>query len=277
MPLVSSWRSGYLAATRSSAAPFTVPSHIAPTAHLKPAQGECLRKVIARQGTIQSSPARKRLSGDFGISNCRQPKSSTGDLAARGRRGARFPKTTSFGPATPNPISNCGSRLRKTFVSGGPLRPVPESKTSCACSLLGWTRPRKAARSKENHHDDPADGERGIVVDDLDAVTAFLVEIGLELEGRTVVEGSWAARVAGLDDVKIDVAIVRTPDGQGPLEAMKFHTPAAVRAEPESVPANTLGIRRILFAVETSRASSPACEPTASNSRASSRRSRAAT
>ena len=118
MPLVSSWRSGYLAATRSSAAPFTVPSHIAPTAHLKPAQSECLRKVIARQGTIQSSPARKRRSGDFGISNCRQPKSSTGDLAARGRRGARFPKTTSFGSATPNPISNCGSRLQQDLRLG---------------------------------------------------------------------------------------------------------------------------------------------------------------
>jgi catechol 2,3-dioxygenase-like lactoylglutathione lyase family enzyme len=90
----------------------------------------------------------------------------------------------------------------------------------------------------------------GIVVDDLDAVVAFFVDLGLELEGRTVVDGSWAARVAGLDEVEVDVAMVRTPDGHGRLELMKFHKPAAVSPEPGNAPANTLGIRRILFAVE---------------------------
>ena len=89
----------------------------------------------------------------------------------------------------------------------------------------------------------------GIVVDDLEAATAFFVELGLELEGEGPVEGRWVDRVVGLDDVRVDVAMVRTPDGHGRLELTKFHTPTAVSAEPNA-PANTLGIRRIMFAVE---------------------------
>ena len=90
----------------------------------------------------------------------------------------------------------------------------------------------------------------GIVVDDLKAATAFFVELGLELEGETRVEGRWADRVVGLDGVRVDVAMIRTPDGHGRLELMKFHSPPAASAEPENAPANTLGIRRIMFAVE---------------------------
>jgi catechol 2,3-dioxygenase-like lactoylglutathione lyase family enzyme len=82
-----------------------------------------------------------------------------------------------------------------------------------------------------------------------EAATAFFVELGLELEGEAAVEGRWADRVAGLGDVRVDVAMVRTPDGHGRLELTKFHTRAAVGAEP-GAPANTLGIRRIMFAVE---------------------------
>jgi catechol 2,3-dioxygenase-like lactoylglutathione lyase family enzyme len=89
----------------------------------------------------------------------------------------------------------------------------------------------------------------GVVVDDLEAATAFFVELGLELEGETSVEGRWVDRIVGLDDVRADVAIVRTPDGHGKLELTKFHTPAAASAEPNA-PANTPGIRHILFAVE---------------------------
>jgi catechol 2,3-dioxygenase-like lactoylglutathione lyase family enzyme len=89
----------------------------------------------------------------------------------------------------------------------------------------------------------------GIVVDDLEAATAFFVELGLELEGETAVEGRWADRVVGLDGVRVDVAMMRTPDGHGRLELMKFHTPTAVSAEPKNAPANTLGIRRIMFAI----------------------------
>ena len=90
----------------------------------------------------------------------------------------------------------------------------------------------------------------GVVVDDLEAAIAFFVELGLELEGEAPVEGRWVDRVVGLDDVRVDIAMVRTPDGHGRLELMKFHSPPAASAEPENAPANTLGIRRIMFAVE---------------------------
>ena len=89
----------------------------------------------------------------------------------------------------------------------------------------------------------------GIVVDDLKAVIAFFVELGLELEGEATVEGRWVDRVVGLDGVRNDIAMMRTPDGHGRLELMKFHSPPATTAEPNA-PANTLGIRRIMFAVE---------------------------
>ncbi len=89
-----------------------------------------------------------------------------------------------------------------------------------------------------------------IVVDDLEAATAFFVEIGMELEGETPVEGLWVDRVVGLDDVRQHVAVMRTPDGHGRLELTKFHNPTAVTAEPKNAPVNTLGIRRIMFAVE---------------------------
>jgi catechol 2,3-dioxygenase-like lactoylglutathione lyase family enzyme len=89
-----------------------------------------------------------------------------------------------------------------------------------------------------------------LVVDDLEAAIAFFVELGLELEGETTVEGEWVDRTVGLDGVRSDIAMMRTPDGHGRLELDKFHTPPAVRAEPANAPVNTLGIRRIMFAVD---------------------------
>jgi catechol 2,3-dioxygenase-like lactoylglutathione lyase family enzyme len=89
-----------------------------------------------------------------------------------------------------------------------------------------------------------------IVVDDLEAAKAFFAELGMELEGETQVEGPWVGSVVGLNDVRADITMMRTPDGHGRVELTKFHTPPAVRAEPESAPANTLGIRRIMFAVD---------------------------
>jgi catechol 2,3-dioxygenase-like lactoylglutathione lyase family enzyme len=83
----------------------------------------------------------------------------------------------------------------------------------------------------------------GVVVDDLEAATAFFVELGMELEGEAPVEGRWVDRVVGLDDVPVDIAMMRTPDGHGRLELTKFHTPTAISAEPENAPANTLGGR----------------------------------
>jgi len=89
-----------------------------------------------------------------------------------------------------------------------------------------------------------------IVVDDLEAAKAFFTELGMELEGETQVEGPAVDSTVGLDGVRADIAMMRAPDGHGRVELSKFHTPAAVRAEPENAPANTLGIRRIMFAVE---------------------------
>ncbi|RQX19813.1 glyoxalase [Micromonospora ureilytica] len=89
-----------------------------------------------------------------------------------------------------------------------------------------------------------------IVVEDLDVVVAFFVELGMELEGRGAVEGRWVERVIGIDDVRQEVAMLRTPDGHGKVELAMFHRPAAISAEPKDAPANTLGIRRIMFAVD---------------------------
>ena len=90
----------------------------------------------------------------------------------------------------------------------------------------------------------------GIIVDDLAAAIAFFRELGLELEGQQPVEGRWVDQVIGLEGVRVDMAMMRTPDGHGRIELSKFHTPAAVSAEPKNAPVNTLGIRRIMFAVE---------------------------
>jgi len=89
-----------------------------------------------------------------------------------------------------------------------------------------------------------------IVVDDLEATKAFFGEIGMELEGQTLVEGHWVDRVVGMENVRCEIAMMRTPDGHGRIELDKFHTPAAIRAEPKNTPVNTLGIRRIMFAVD---------------------------
>jgi catechol 2,3-dioxygenase-like lactoylglutathione lyase family enzyme len=88
-----------------------------------------------------------------------------------------------------------------------------------------------------------------IVVEDLEAAIAFFAELGMELEGRTQVEGPWVDRTVGLEGVRADIAMMRTPDGQGRVELSKFHTPAAISREPRDAPANTLGISRIMFAV----------------------------
>jgi catechol 2,3-dioxygenase-like lactoylglutathione lyase family enzyme len=89
-----------------------------------------------------------------------------------------------------------------------------------------------------------------IVVDDLEAVKAFFLELGLVLEGETSVEGPSVDSVVGLDGVRADITMLRMPDGHGAVELTKFHTPPVVRAVPERAPANTLGIRRIMFLVD---------------------------
>ena len=88
-----------------------------------------------------------------------------------------------------------------------------------------------------------------IVVEDLEAVKAFFIELGLKLEGETTVEGPLIGQLIGLQDVRATLAMMRTPDGLG-IELDKFHTPDAIRFGPLDKPVNTLGIRRIMFAVD---------------------------
>ena len=89
-----------------------------------------------------------------------------------------------------------------------------------------------------------------VVVDDLEAAMAFFVELGMELEGQAPIEGPWVDRVNGLDGIRVHIAMMRTPDGSGRLELTKFHSPTAVRPEPENALGNTLGLRSIMFTVD---------------------------
>ena len=89
-----------------------------------------------------------------------------------------------------------------------------------------------------------------LVVDDLEAVKAFFIELGLRLEGETTVEGPLVGNLIGLKDVRSTVAMLRPPDGRVGIELDKFHTPKAVRFGPVDAPVNALGLRRIMFAVD---------------------------
>ena len=89
----------------------------------------------------------------------------------------------------------------------------------------------------------------GIVVEDLDATIEFFRELGLELEGRAMVEGAWAGRVTGLGDQRVEIAIMRTPDGHSRLELSRFFAPPVV-ADHRNAPVNSLGYLRVMFAVD---------------------------
>lgn len=89
----------------------------------------------------------------------------------------------------------------------------------------------------------------GIVVEDLDATVDFFVELGLELEGRATIEGEWAGRVTGLGDQHVEVAMMRTPDGNSRLELSRFVRPPVV-ADHRNAPVNALGYLRAMFAVD---------------------------
>jgi len=89
-----------------------------------------------------------------------------------------------------------------------------------------------------------------IVVEDLEAVKAFFIELGLELEGESMVEGPLVGSLTGLKAVRATLAMLRTPDGHGGIELDKFHTPNAIRYGPVKTPVNALGIRRVMFAVD---------------------------
>ena len=89
----------------------------------------------------------------------------------------------------------------------------------------------------------------GIVVESLDAVIPFFVELGLELEGRTMIEGEWAGRVTGLGNQHVEIAMLVTPDGHSRLELSRFLTPPVV-ADHRNAPVNALGYLRVMFAVD---------------------------
>lgn len=89
----------------------------------------------------------------------------------------------------------------------------------------------------------------GIVVESLDTAIAFFVELGLTLEERTMIEGAWAGRVTGLPDQRVEIAMLRTPDGHSRLELSRFLAPPVV-ADHRNAPVNALGYLRVMFAVE---------------------------
>jgi catechol 2,3-dioxygenase-like lactoylglutathione lyase family enzyme len=89
----------------------------------------------------------------------------------------------------------------------------------------------------------------GIVVEDLEATIEFFRELGLELEGRAMVEGEWAGRVTGLGDQRVEIAMLRTPDGHGRLELSRFLVPPVI-ADHRNAPVNALGYLRVMFAVD---------------------------
>ncbi|MFJ7956400.1 VOC family protein [Streptomyces sp. NPDC096319] len=90
----------------------------------------------------------------------------------------------------------------------------------------------------------------GIVVEDLDAAVAFFTELGMEVEAKAEIEGLFADQTVGLDGVRSDIAMMRTPDGHGKLELAQYHTPAAVGDASHDAPPNTLGLHRVMFAVD---------------------------
>src|SRR6266513_3919125 len=89
----------------------------------------------------------------------------------------------------------------------------------------------------------------GIVVESLDAAIPFFAELGLELEGRAMIEGDWSGRVTGLRDQRVEIAMMRTPDGYGRIELSRFLAPLVV-ADHRNAPVNALGYLRVMFAVD---------------------------
>jgi catechol 2,3-dioxygenase-like lactoylglutathione lyase family enzyme len=90
-----------------------------------------------------------------------------------------------------------------------------------------------------------------VVVDDLPAAIAFFTALGMTIEGEMPIEGPWVDRVNGLEGVRVDIVMMRTPDGHGRLELTKFRNPTLVKLEPAIAPPNTLGLRSVMFTVES--------------------------
>src|SRR5947209_18419841 len=131
-------------------------------------------------------------------------------------------------------VTLCGRRRREASRAAGSFR-----------AGLAGRRVRMLAGMAIQRMDNVA-----VVVDDLDAAVAFFTELGMELEGKGQVEGLFADRTVGLDGVRSEIAMMRTPDGHSKLELTRYHAPAAHRAGPEDPPPNTLGLHRVMFAVD---------------------------
>jgi catechol 2,3-dioxygenase-like lactoylglutathione lyase family enzyme len=90
-----------------------------------------------------------------------------------------------------------------------------------------------------------------VVVDDLEAAIAFFTALGMTVEGKAPIEGPWVDRINGLEGIRVDIVMMRTPDGHGQLELTKFHHPKLVEIEPAVAPPNALGLRSVMFTVES--------------------------
>ena len=89
-----------------------------------------------------------------------------------------------------------------------------------------------------------------VVVDDLAAAIVFFTELGMTIAGKAPIDGPWVDRINNLENVRVDIVMMQTPDGHGRLELTKFHSPKLVKLEPAIAPPNALGLRSIMFAVE---------------------------
>ena len=193
------------------------------------------QRALRSRGIIPESPigVSNRASALGGIAGWWSAR-SRGSIAFGGSRFATSDELTSIWPscslaAPSSPCASSASRVQLASMVGLGRR-----------TRLRYTRDM-TIKSMDNVL---------IVVDDLEAAKAFFLELGLELEGETTVEGSSVDRLIGLQNVRATLALMRTPDGHGRIELDKFHTPEAIRTGPENAPVNELGIRRIMFAVE---------------------------
>jgi catechol 2,3-dioxygenase-like lactoylglutathione lyase family enzyme len=160
-----------------------------------------------------------------------------------------FPASFEYGPECVGRACDAASRLtrrhgEKEFVLGRRRGSGNGTRSSAAAVCTGAVRGTLSGMTLKRMDN------VGVVVDDLAAAVAFFKELGLELEGEAQVKGRSVDRLIGLDGVRADIAMMRTPDGHGRLELTKFRRPTADSAEPNNAPPNTLGIRRIMFAVE---------------------------
>src|SRR5215208_6624088 len=136
------------------------------------------------------------------------------------------------------------SPSRHKGESFGSLASSTKSMAASCCAERGRCRSPRVGRVTLQRMDNV-----GIVVESLDAAISFFAELGLELEGRAMIEGDWAERVTGLRHMRVEIAMMRTPDGHSRLEISRFLTPPAV-ADHRNAPVNALGYLRIMFAVE---------------------------